>query len=151
MKHLLLTTIAAVVLVGCDLHIDSVYLGRAEANMLGDVSRGDIQAVEEYLDKGGNVNLQDEPGMTPLHHAVNDDWKGSHFKMVKLLIERRANVNAIDDTHHTPLHMASNKETAELLIDAGANVNAKTLRTGETLLYSAAWGAAQGAPKSYEW
>ena len=149
MKHLLLTTIAAVVLVGCDSHIDSVYLGRAEANMLGDVSRGDIQAVEEYLDKGGNVNLQDEPGMTPLHHAVNDDWKGSHFKMVKLLIERGANVNAIDDTHHTPLHWASNKETAELLIDAGANVNAKTKRTGETLLFSAAHGAAQGASKSY--
>ena len=149
MKHLLLTTISAVMLVGCDSHIDSVYLGRAEANMLGDLSRGDIQAVEEYLDKGGNVNLQDEPGMTPLHHAVNDDWKGSHFKMVKLLIERGANVNAIDDTHHTPLHWASNKETAELLIDAGANVNAKTKRTGETLLFSAAHGAAQGASKSY--
>ena len=149
MKHLLLTTISAVMLVGCGSHIDSVYLGRAEANMLGDLSRGDIQAVEEYLDKGGNVNLQDEPGMTPLHHAVNDDWKGSHFKMVKLLIERGANVNAIDDTHHTPLHWASNKETAELLIDAGANVNAKTKRTGETLLFSAAHGAAQGASKSY--
>ena len=149
MKHLLLTTIAAVVLVGCDSHIDSVYLGRAEANMLGDVSRGNIQAVEQYLDKGGNVNLQDEPGMTPLHHAINDDWKGSHFKMVKLLIERGANVNAIDDTHHTPLHWVSNKETAELLIDAGANVNAKTKRTGETLLFSAAHGAAQGASKSY--
>ena len=150
MKHLLLTTISAVMLVGCDSHIDSVYLGRAEANMLGDVSRGDIQAVEEYLDKGGNVNLQDEPGMTPLHHAVNDDWKGSHFKMVKLLIERGANVKAIDDTHHTPLHLASNKETAELLIDAGANVNAKTKHSGETLLFSAAHGAAQGASKSYQ-
>ena len=150
MKHLLLTTIAAVVLAGCGSHIDSVYLGRAEANMLGDVSRGDIQAVEEYLDKGGNVNLQDEPGMTPLHHAVNADWKGSHLKMVKLLIERGANVNVIDDTHHTPLHWASNKETAELLIDAGANVNAKTKRSGETLLFSAASGAAQGHSKSYQ-
>ena len=149
MKQILIT-ITAVVLVGCNSHIDSVYLGRAEANMLGDVSRGDIQAVEEYLDKGGNVNLQDEPGMTPLHHAVNDDWKGSHFKMVKLLIERGANVNAIDDTHHTPLHWASNKETAELLIDSGANVNAKTKRTGETLLFSATHGAAQGASKSYQ-
>ena len=36
------------------------------------------------------------------------------------------------------------------LIDAGADVNAKTELTGETLLNSAAWGAAQGAPKSYE-
>ena len=150
MKHLLLTTIAALVLVGCDPHIDSVYLGRSESKFLGDVNSGDTKAVKEYLDRGGNVSLQDEPGMTPLHHAVNADWKGSHLKMVKLLIESGANVNAIDDTHHTPLHLASNKETAELLIDAGADVNAKTKRTGETTLFSAAHGAAQGASKSYE-
>jgi ankyrin repeat protein len=150
MKHLLLRTIAAVVLLGCDPHVDSVYLGRAEANMLNTVSAGDIEAVKKYLDNGGNVNLQDEPGMTPLHHAVNSDWKGENFEMVKLLIDRGANVKAIDDAHHTPLHSASNKETAELLIDVGADVNAKTQRTGETLLYSAAWGAAQDHPKSYQ-
>jgi ankyrin repeat protein len=96
--------------------------------MLGDVHRGNIAAVKEYLDKGGNVNLQDKPGMTPLHHAVNADMQGRNLKMVKLLIDRRANVNAIDDTHYTRLHMASNKETAELLIDAGSDVNAKTQR-----------------------
>ena len=32
-------------LIGCDPHIDFVYLGRAEANMIGDVCRGDITAV----------------------------------------------------------------------------------------------------------
>ena len=149
MKHILLT-LAAVLLLGCDPHVDSVYLGRAESNMLGDVSAGNIVAVKKFLDKGGNVNLQDEPGMTPLHHAVNSDWKGKNRKMVKLLIDSGANVKAIDDTHHTPLHMTSNKETAQLLIDAGADVNAKTRREGKTLLFSAAHGAAQGHPKSYE-
>ena len=150
MKYLILTTISAVMLVGCDPHVDSVYLGCAESKMLGEVSAGNIVIVKKFLDKGGNVNLQDEPGMTPLHHAVNSDWKGKNFKMVKLLLDRGANVNAIDDTHHTPLHWASNKETAELLIVAGANVNAKTKRTGETLLFSATRGAAQGALKSYQ-
>ena len=153
MKPMLITTLAAVLLLGCDPHVDSVYLGRAESNMLGDVSAGNIVAVKKFLDKGGNVNLQDEPGMTPLHHAVNADWKGRNHGMVKLLIDRGANVKAIDDTHHThhtPLHMTSNKETAELLIDAGADVNAKTRREGKTLLFSAAHGAAQGHPKSYE-
>ena len=135
---------------GCGQHVDSVYLGRAEAKLLSDVSRGDIQAVKKYLNNGGNVNLQDEPGMTPLHHAVNADWKGSHHEMVKLLIARGANVNAIDDTHHTPLHMASHAATAASLIDAGAHVNARTRRTGETILFSAARGAAQGADKSYQ-
>jgi len=146
----LLITFTAVLLLGCDYHSDSVYLGRKEAKLLGHVSSGDLAAVKKFLDRGGNVNLQDEPGMTPLHHAVNADWKGRNHEMVKLLIDRGANVKAIDDTHHTPLHGASNKETAELLIDAGADVNAKTGSEGETLLFSAAWGAAQGASKSYE-
>ena len=146
----LLVGILASLLFGCDYHQDSIYLGPKEAKLLGDVNSGDLNAVKEFLDQGGNVNLQDEPGMTPLHHAVNSDWKGKNFEMVKLLIDRGANAKAIDDTHHTPLHLASNKETAELLIDAGAEVNAKTKRTGETPLYAAARNAAQGASKSYD-
>jgi ankyrin repeat protein len=148
-KKYFITILGAVLLVGC-YHSDSVYLGRKEAKFLGCVNSGDLAAVKKFLDQGGNVNLQDEPGMTPLHHAVSDDWKGSHLKMIKLLIDRGANVKAIDDTHHTPLHLASNKETAGLLIAAGADVDAKTKRTGETSLFSAAHGAAQGASKSYE-
>ena len=66
------------------------------------------------------------------------------------MIDRGANVNAIDDTNHTPLHMWHNKEIAELLIDNGANVNAKTKRAGETPLFSATHGASQGASKSYQ-
>ena len=150
MRQIFPILLTSILLLGCNYHVDSVYLGRAESSFLGDVSSGDISAVTKFLDQGGNVNLQDEPGMTPLHHAVNDDWKASHLEMIKLLIDRGANVKAIDDTYHTPLHLASNKETAQLLIDAGADVNAKTKHTGETLLHSAARGAAQGSPKSYE-
>jgi ankyrin repeat protein len=149
-QPILLTALISILLLGCGAHVDSVYLGREESQFLGDVSAGDLAAVEKFLDEGGNVNLQDEPGMTPLHHAANDDWKGSHLKMIELLIDRGANVNAIDDTHHTPLHLASSEGAARLLIDAGADVNARTKRTGETSLFSAAHGAAQGAPKSYE-
>ena len=150
MNRILHPLLTAFLLAGCDLHVDSVYLGRDEARFLSDVSAGNLAAVKKFLDQGGNVNLQDEPGMTPLHHAVNADWKGSHLEIIRLLIDRGANVKAIDDTHHTPLHLASNKEAAGLLIDAGADVNAKTKRTGETSLFSAAHGAAQGASKSYE-
>jgi len=147
---LLVSLLSVSLLLACDPHVDSIYLGQDEAEILGDVSSGDIDAVKEFLDDGGKVNLQDEPGMTPLHHAVNSDWKGKNFEMIKFLIDRGANAKAIDDTHHTPLHLASNKETAELLIDSGADVNAKTQRTGETPLYAAARNAAQGASKSYD-
>ena len=149
MKNLLLI-IAIVHLIGCDPHIDSVYLGRSQSKFLDDVKRGDTKAVKAYLDKGGNVNLQDEPGMTPLHHAVNGNWNGTNRETIKLLIDRGADVNAIDDTHHTPLHLAGNEEITELLIDTGANVNAKTRRTGETTLFSAAHGAMQGGHKNHQ-
>ena len=119
MNHILIT-LAAVLLLGCDPHMDSIYLGRAEGNMIADVSAGNIAAVKEYLDKGGNVNLQDEPGNNPLHWAVIEDRKGSHREMVKLLIDR------------------------------GADVKAKTRHTGEAKLYSAARNAAQGHPKSHQ-
>ena len=119
MKNLLLI-IAIVHLVGCDPHIDLVYLGRSQSKFLADVNRGDTKAVKAYLDKGGNVNLQDEPVMAPLHHAVNGDWNGT------------------------------NHDTIKLLIDAEANVDAKTMRTGETTLFLAAHGAARGGHKSYQ-
>ena len=149
-RRILTSLLASILLLGCDPHVDSIYLGRDEARLLDDVCTGNLAAVTKFLDQGGNVNLQDEPGMTPLHHAVNADWKGSHHEIIKLLIDRGADVKAIDDTHHTPLHLASNKETAELLIAAGADANARTRGTGETLLYSTARNAAQGASRSYK-
>ena len=72
--------------VGCDPHVDSVYLGRSESKLLAHVNSGNIAEVKKFLDEGGNVNLQDEPGMTPLHHAANADTDGSHFEMIKLCL-----------------------------------------------------------------
>ena len=147
MKRLLTTILAvAVLLPGC--HVDSIYTGAVEQAMFGDVCAGNIQEVKKFLDDGGNVNTQDEPGNTPLHHAVNEDLRGSHRDMVELLIDNGADVNAVDDIQMTPLHLASNKETAELLIDAGANVNARDSE-GKTILYSSARNAANASTKMY--
>ena len=52
MKQILLI-FSAFILAGCDPHIDSVFLGRSESKFLGDVGRGDTQAVKAYLGKGG--------------------------------------------------------------------------------------------------
>ena len=50
MKHLLLTTIAAVLLVGCGPSIHQ------------DAMSGNIEAVKQHLAKGGNVDSKDENG-----------------------------------------------------------------------------------------
>ena len=57
MKHLLLTTIAAVVLVGCGPSVDIVEAART----------GNIQAVKQHLADGTDVNPKDEYGRTPLY------------------------------------------------------------------------------------
>ena len=59
MKHLLLTTIAAVVLVGCGPSVD---IHQA-------VNDGNIEAVKQHLDAGTDVNAKDD-GLTPLHEAI---------------------------------------------------------------------------------
>ena len=71
MKHLLITTIAAVVLAGCG-------SGR---NIHDAVSRYDVEAVKEYLDAGGDVNAKQGDNAlgiagfswTPLHVGVQVD------------------------------------------------------------------------------
>jgi len=115
---LLLTTIAAVVLVGC---------GPSEADraLFKAAERGNIKAVKQQLAAGADVNAKDDKliykEMTPLHFAVG---KG-HKEIVELLIAEGVDVNAKTNDGVTPLHFATTKEIAELLIAKGADVNAK--------------------------
>ena len=119
MKHLLLTTIAAVLLVGCGEAPKEISIHDAAA-------AGDIEAVKQHLAAGTDVNLMDEDGWIPLHYATAND----HKELAELLIAKGANVNGKSDEGGTPLHYAAikgHKELAELLIANGADVNAKTL------------------------
>jgi len=122
MKHLLLTTIAAVVLVGCGPSAPDISIHEA-------IFDGNIEAVKQHLDAGTDVNAKDEKGWTPLHEAA----LGGHKGIAELLIAKGADVNAKDDNGWTPLHYTANKEIAELLIANGADVNAK-IDDGDTPL-----------------
>ena len=129
MKHLLLTTIAAVVLVGCGKAGNPV-ADRAliHAANLG----GNIEAVKQAIADGADVNAKNNDGVTPLLLATTWDYK----EIVELLIGEGADVNEWDDIGSTPLLVAArkgHKEIAELLIDNGADVNAKD-EIGETPL-----------------
>ena len=82
MKHLLLTTIAAV-MVGC---------GNPEADraLLDAAKKGNIETVKQHLADGVDVNARDDFGLTPLHEAAGR----VHKEIVKLLIQERADVHA---------------------------------------------------------
>ncbi|HIA62223.1 MAG TPA: ankyrin repeat domain-containing protein [Planctomycetaceae bacterium] len=125
MKHLLLTTIAAVVLVGCGPSVD----------IWDAAGFGNIEAVKKHLADGADVNAMSSGGGTPLHNAA----MGGHKEIVELLIAEGAEVNAKDNLGGTPLHNAAlggRKEVAELLIAEGADAVKKRCRESN---YTIAW------------
>ena len=116
---LLITTIAAVLLVGCgpskppDISIHDA------------AERGNIKAVKQHLASGADVNAKNEAkgGFTPLHFAAASGYK----EVVELLIEKGADVNAKSDGGTTPLFWAwvtKHDEIADLLRKhGGKNMN----------------------------
>ena len=126
MKHLLLTTIAAVLVVGCATtqQPEPPTTKAPDIDIYGAAYTGNIEAVKQHLAARTDVNAKNEWGGTPLHFATF----GSHKEVVELLIAKGADVNAKDGVGETPLHWAAkegNKEVVELLIAKGADVNAK--------------------------
>ena len=98
MKHILITTVAAVMLVGT-----------AFADPIHDAAYdGDLAGVQAELDKGVDVNAKDEVESTPLHHATTKE-------IAELLIANGANVNATTNRGTTPLDWAANDEIASLI------------------------------------
>ena len=129
MKNILITTLAAVVLVaGCGRSVDIHEAAKT----------GNIEAVKQHIAAGTDVNAMNKYGWTPLYEAVT----GGHKDIADLLISKGADVNAKEAKNRiTALHWAAwrgRKEIAELLIAKGANLNAKN-NVGGTPLHNAAW------------
>ena len=118
MTHLLITTIAVVLLMGCGpLQSNAKSLHRA-------AEEGDIEAVKKHLAAGANKNVRAGKWRdTPLHRAAF--W--GYTEIVELLINNEVDVNAKDKYGCTPLHDAaeySHLEIAEMLINRAPDMNA---------------------------
>ena len=148
MKHLLLTTIAAVVLVACGESQQSapapetppvepvVEAAQPEPTKTKAppswikihtaAQMGQIEAVKQHLAGGADVNAKDKYGGTPLHLSATF----GHKEIVELLITKGADVNAKGgESMMTPLLGAvagGHNEIIELLIARDADVNAKS-------------------------
>jgi len=110
MKHLLLTTIAAVVLVGCA----TTQSPEPHTTKVPDISihkaagDGNIVAVKQHLAAGTDVNTTAYAEWTPLHNAAA--WGGK--EIAEFLISKGANVNAKNNFDMTPLDVAVNNKKA---------------------------------------
>jgi ankyrin repeat protein len=128
MKHLLITTIVAVLLVGCGESQQSAPQAEAKPepttakasgiSIYKAAYNGNIEAVKQHLATGTDVNAKDFVGWTPLHHAVN----GSRKETVNFLLAKGADVNVIIESGgfkgKTPLDVAKitrQYEIADLL------------------------------------
>ena len=140
MKHLLLTTIAAVLLVGCATTQSqkSAELHSAGHNANGQKAHekaqkgeppnisihkaamiGNIEAVRQHLAAGIDPNLKSPVGTTPLFHG------GSNMEMMTLLVENGADVNDLwRGRRMTALHWFTDPESVRFLIGRVADVNA---------------------------
>jgi len=70
--------------------------------------------VKLLLDKGANVNAEDEDGDTPLHWAARYGKTG----LARILLRRGADAKALDKKYRTPARVADDnghRELAELL------------------------------------
>ena len=114
MKYLLLTTIAAVVLVGCA-------TTQSPAISIHEAARdGNIEAVKQHFASGADVNAKDDAfRATPLNWAAF----GGHKEIVELLISEGADMNVKCSNQNTPLDVAikyKRTEIADLLRKHGA-------------------------------
>ena len=122
---ILLTTIAAVLLVGCgeSQPPEPTTVKTPDISIHEAVAEGNIESVKQHLAAGTDVNAKDKGGGTPLHIATISD----HTEAAELLIAESADVNAKTTSGYTPLHYAagnSHKGIVELLIEKGAVVDA---------------------------
>jgi uncharacterized protein len=96
---------------------------------------GDIAMMELFLNRGADINRANAEGEQALMHAA---WQG-HLEAVRWLLARGAQLNRID-REWSALHyavFAGREDVARLLMEQGADVNARSTN-GSTVLMMAA-------------
>ncbi|NEV63298.1 ankyrin repeat domain-containing protein [Thiorhodococcus minor] len=143
-QHLILTLVAAVLLGGCGRSDDSTTaMGGGEA-LLEVAEQGDLQTVNQLLDRHGQPDVRDSCDWTPLMKAALH----GHRDVVERLIQAGAEIDAADKGGYTAMMLAASNNHADvvqLLLERGAMVDHQESTKGWTALI---WAAKQGHAKS---
>ena len=144
MKHILLTALAAVVLVGCVTTQSEEKTPKVEPPSISihkAASIGDIEAVRQHLAAGTDPNLRSPVVNSPLLFAAS-------YEIMTLLVENGADVNDIG-WGMTALHRFNTPEMVRFLVDKVADVNAID-KFGDTPLHKMVEGFVYKRKKSVE-
>lgn len=78
-------------------------LSNDELLLIYNSAAGNAHVVEPILRHGGNVNVQDEYGNTPLHYA----YKHNQLELVSLLLRHNADQNITNILGQRPADLAT--------------------------------------------
>ncbi|CAG9460628.1 unnamed protein product [Pedinophyceae sp. YPF-701] len=101
-------------------------------NLIDAAKVGDMEAVEDFIAVGKDLNMTDAEGRTPLHFAC----AYNRLQVVSELLTAGAELEISDSKNNTPLHYAAGYGRAEavrMLLEAGASTAAQNA-TGKTPL-----------------
>jgi ankyrin repeat protein len=122
---------------------------RIKATIMENIaSQGNRIGLNLLLQRGFDINIQDEKGETALHHLVARARYDNHaIEKMKWFIGRGANVNIPNQYGETPLHHAMGMHAIEcitLLLDHGADLFAVDKQRNGCI----SWGLFEGPPEA---
>lgn len=78
-----------------------------EVETLHDAARyGDVEAVEDFIAIGKDINARDSSSRTPIHYAIAFGKGEAGEEIFNMLLEAGADLTAVDEKKNTPLHYA---------------------------------------------
>jgi len=107
---------------------------QASTELFNSALANDLAGVKKGESEGGDVNVLDLKGVTPLLLAVHNQ----NAEMVKFLLSKKANPN-LCSTNSSPVHEAvrvHNQQILEIVLSGGGNINLTT-DFGKTPLHMA--------------
>lgn len=91
---------------------------------------GNVDIFKLLVESGADLESQDETGLRPVHLGI------SHPQILRTCLEKDVDINARDNKGKTPLFWAGfygSIESARILIDAGADIDAKVEYYGSAI------------------